>query len=244
MHQAGATALTQLLQWEPPDADHLTVPCSCGHTARFKELRTKTFLSVVGPVQIRRPYYLCSHCSQGQHPADFELGIADLESSPGVRRMEAIVGSNAPFGRGCEPLKVLAGLEVTAKAIERTAETIGTDIAQREQQEVVRAKQLVLPAIPQQIIPKLYVLMDGTGVPVVSAETQGRAGKIEGQRAHTRECKLGCVFTQTTVDEQGRPIRDPDSTTYTGVSKPPRSSDYAFIRKLGEGVGNGRSCGL
>jgi hypothetical protein len=131
--------------------------------------------------------------------------------------MEAIVGSNAPFGRGCEPLKVLAGLEVTAKAIERTAETIGAEIARREQHEIVRAKQLVLPATFKQSIPKLYVLMDGTGVPVVLAETQGRSGKIEGQRAHTRECKLGCVFTQTTVDKEGRPIRDPDSTTYTGA---------------------------
>jgi hypothetical protein len=217
MHQAGATALTQLLQFEPPDADHLTVPCSCGHTARFKELRTKTFLSVVGPVQVRRPYYLCSHCSQGQHPVDLDLGVAGLESSPGVRRMEAVVGSQSPFGRGCEPLKVLAGLDVTAKSIERTAEAIGTDIARQEKEEVARARQLVLPAVSQQDIPKLYVLMDGTGVPAVPAETLGRAGKIEGQRAHTRECKLGCVFTQTMVDDQGRPIRDPDSTTYTGA---------------------------
>ena len=217
MHRAGAAALTRLLQFEPPDDDHLTVGCSCGHTARFKELRNKTFLSVLGPVQIRRPYYLCPHCSQGQHPVDSTLGIAGLESSPGVRRMEAIVGSNAPFGRGCEPLQVLAGLEVTPKAIERTAETIGADIARREQQEIARAKQLVLPAVAKQNISKLYLLMDGTGVPVVPAETQGRASKVEGQRARTRECKVGCLFTQTTVDEEGRPIRDPDSTTYVAA---------------------------
>ena len=217
MHQAGAAALTQLLQFEPPDANHLTVPCPCGHTARFKELRTKKFLSVVGPVEVRRPYYVCSHCSTGLHPVDTELGVAGLESSPGVRRMEAVVGSNAPFGRGCEPLRVLAGLDITAKAIERTAEAIGSEIARHEREEVARARQLVLPAVAKQNIPKLYVLMDGTGVPAVPAETQGRDGKVEGQRAHTRECKLGCVFTQTTVDEEGRPIRDPDSTTYTGA---------------------------
>ena len=29
--------------------------------------------------------------------------------------------------------------------------------------------------------------------------------------------RLGCVFTQTTWDEEGYPIRDPDSTTYTGA---------------------------
>jgi len=148
---------------------------------------------------------------------DQALGIAGLESSPGVRRMEAVVGSDAAFARGCEPLKVLAGLDVPAKAIERTAETIGADIAKREQEDIARAKQLVLPAVSKQNIPKLYVMMDGTGVPAVASETQGRAGKMEGQRAHTRECKLGCVFTQTTVDEEGRPIRNPDSTTYTGA---------------------------
>ena len=59
--------------------------------------------------------------------------------------------------------------------------------------------------------------MDGTGVPVVKKETVGRKGKTDGQPAHTREVKLGCVFTQTTWDEEGYPIRDPDSTTYTGA---------------------------
>ena len=59
--------------------------------------------------------------------------------------------------------------------------------------------------------------MDGTGVPVVRKETLGRQGKTEGQPAHSREVKLGCAFTQTTWDEQGYAIRDPDSTTYVGA---------------------------
>jgi len=111
---------------------------------------------------------------------------------------------------------VLAGLDLAAEAIERTAEAIGTNIEQAERQEVNRAKQLVFPMASKQTISKMYVLMDGTVVPVVPTEAQGRIGKIEGQRARTRECKLGCVFTQTTVDE-GRAIRDPDSTTYRGA---------------------------
>ena len=62
-------------------------------------------------------------------------------------------------------------------------------------------------------IPILYVQMDGTGVPVVKKETLGRQGKADGQPAHTREVKLGCVFTQTTWDAEGFALRDPDSTT-------------------------------
>src|SRR5439155_23351758 len=33
----------------------------------------------------------------------------------------------------------------------------------------------------------------------------------------TREAKLGCIFTQTKVDEKFNPRRDPDSTTYVGA---------------------------
>ncbi len=52
---------------------------------------------------------------------------------------------------------------------------------------------------------------------MVKKETEGRPGKTDGQPAHTREAKLGCVFTQTSWDKEGYPIRDPDSTTYTGA---------------------------
>jgi hypothetical protein len=206
-----------LLQYDPPDQNHRRISCPCGHSAHYKELRSKTVLTVVGVVGLTRPYYWCVHCSQGQCPVDVELGIAGLESSPGVRRMEAVVGSEMPFASGCEPMKVLAGLEVPAKAIERAAEAIGAQIAQQDEREIARAKQLVLPLVAKQNIPTMYVLVDGVQVPVVAAETEGRTGRIEGQRARTRECKLGCVFTQTTVDHEGWAIRDPDSTTYVGA---------------------------
>src|ERR1700676_1768376 len=116
-------------------------------------------------------------------------------------------------------MKLLADLEVTTKAVERTAEAIGEAIATHEQEEIQRAVQLDLPIVVGQAVPILYVQMDGTGIPVVNKETVGRQGKTEAQPAHTREVKLGCVFTQTAWDEEGYPIRDPDSTTYTGAIK-------------------------
>ncbi len=164
-----------------------------------------------------RPYYLCPHCHAGQFPADVELDIENTEFSPGVRRMQAVVGREAPFDHGRRQMKLLADLEVTTKAAERTAEAIGGDIAAGEREEIQRAIRLDLPIDAGQPVPILYVQMDGTGVPVTKKETVGRQGKTEGQPAHTREAKLGCVFTQTTWDKEGYPIRDPDSTTYTGA---------------------------
>ena len=114
-------------------------------------------------------------------------------------------------------MQLLAGLTVTTKAVERTAEAIGEDIAARDQAEIQQAMQLDLPIIVGKTIPVLYVEVDGTGVPVVKKETVGRQGKTEGQPAHTREAKLGCVFTQTTSDADGHAIRDPASTSYVGA---------------------------
>ena len=194
-----------------------TIPCSCGHQAHYRELRSKPVLTVLGKAEVSRPYYLCPHCRTGQFPADVELDIENTEFSPGVRRMQAVVGQEAPFDHGRQQMKLLADLEVTTKAVERTAEAIGEDIAAREQQEIQRAMQLDLPMIVGEPVPFLYVQLDGTGVPVVKKETVGRQGKAEGQPAHTREAKLGCVFTQTTWDKEGYAIRDLDSTTYVGA---------------------------
>jgi hypothetical protein len=173
-------------------------------------------LTAVGEVEFLRPWYLCPQCHSGQFPADVALDIEKTDLSPGVRRMLALVGSETSFDHGRQQIELLAGLAVTTKAVERTAESIGADIAGREQTAMDQALQLHLPIIVGEPIPILYVQMDGTGVPVVKKETDGRAGKVDGQPAHTREVKFGCVFTQTGWDDEGYAIRDPGSTTYTG----------------------------
>ncbi len=96
MHHAGASALTELLQFPEPPADQRTVPCPCGHQASYRDIRSKPVLTAVGAAKVSRPYYLCSHCHAGQFPADVELDIENAEVSPGVRRMQAVVGQEGP----------------------------------------------------------------------------------------------------------------------------------------------------
>jgi hypothetical protein len=125
---------------------------------------------------------------------DVELDIENTELWPGVRRILATGGQEAAFDQGRQQRKLLAGLSLTTKAVERTAETIGEDIEPRQPQELKRAMQLELPIPIGPRIPVLYVEMDGTGIPVVGKERADRAGKQDGQPAHTREAKLGGVF--------------------------------------------------
>jgi len=128
------------------------------------------------------------------------------------------VGGKEAFDDGRKDLEVLAGVLVTTKTVERVSETIGEQIEQQnrsERKQIMSGK--VVPFVSKTRIPKLYVAIDGTGVPVVARETEGRKGKDETGKPKTREAKLGCVFTQTTVDEEGYAVRDKDSTTYVGA---------------------------
>jgi hypothetical protein len=77
--------------------------------------------------------------------------------------MLAAVGQEAAFAHGRQQMELLAGLSVSTKAVERTAEAIGGDIEVRQQRELQRAMQLELGMATRPRIPVLYVEMDGAG---------------------------------------------------------------------------------
>jgi hypothetical protein len=215
MHEMGSVILEKLLNSDGGDYRGRTLPCEQGHDFEFKEYRDKEILTVLGSVTIQRAYYYDERCQQGYFPKDRVLDIEETSCSPGVKRMMGKVGAYRPFGLGHEDIKEMAGIAVDPKAIERTCHQLGQEVEtfyQREAEGYVSGK-----VIPIKAIPKLYICIDGTGVPVVKAETVNRKGKGEKGQAKTREAKLGCLFTQTTVDEKGFPVRDKDSTSYVGA---------------------------
>jgi hypothetical protein len=241
LHTVGATALSALLQFDAPNLEQRQLPCPCGHTACYLELRSKTVLTAVGPATILRPYYLCDQCHCGQFPVDVELDVEITELSPGVRQMMAAVGHEAAFEQGRQQKELLAGLSVTTKAVERTAEAIGEDIEVRQQRELERALQLALPIPLGPRIPNLYMEMDGTGIPVVKKETKGRAGKQDGQPAHTREAKLAAYSHRP--PSMNKAIRY-GMTPPPAMWAPSRAVSHSVavsMQKLGSGGRHGRT---
>jgi hypothetical protein len=197
------------------------VECGAGHQAEFVSYRSKTLDTVLGPVTVRRAWYHCRACGHGLAPRDDELGVAGASLSPGLRKMVARAGAAEPFATAADLLAELAGIGLTTKRIERAAEADGAAAAAviTAQAGAILARKLV-PLPPAPLPDKLYIAIDGTGVPMVPAEVAGRAGKAGDGRARTREVKLACLFTQTTVDGDGRPVRDPASFSYLTTFAP------------------------
>ena len=54
LHQAGAAALAQLLCGQEPPPEAREIPCACGHTARYRELRSLPVVTALGRMEPRR----------------------------------------------------------------------------------------------------------------------------------------------------------------------------------------------
>jgi hypothetical protein len=215
MHKVGGVCLGQVVNADRGGYRGARMACSEGHECEFVDYRSKQLLTVLGEVAVRRAYYYCASCQSGMIPKDLELDIEGSSFSPGVRRMMGHVGAKEAFVEGRKDLERLAGIKVKTKAVERVAEAIGVKI--EESSRLERAQAIADTVVALKAVPKLYISYDGTGVPVIAREREGRKGKGASGEAHTREAKLGCVFTQTAVDEKGYAVRDEASTSYVGA---------------------------
>ena len=214
---AGAKVLEQLLQGIGSGREPRDIICRCGTRMESQGLKHKEVLTILGPVTYRRSMFQCPACQSTRYPGDEEFDIVATTRSPGLRRMMARAGSRSTFKEGRDDLKIYAGIEVTAKDIERVAEGMGQEMeawTSREREQVLRNDQQLRP---EKTIPILYISYDGTGVPMTQEQLKDRKGKQADGSAKTREAKLGCVFTQTTTDVRGFPVRDPDATSFVGA---------------------------
>jgi len=203
------------------------VDCPGGHVAVFVGYRGKTIATVLGPVRVERAWYHCRACGAGVAPRDAQLGVTGGSVTAGLAEMIDTVAAVEAFAPAGRLLKTLAGVTVDAKRIERVAEADGlAAAAERSARAGGILSGKIIPLPPEgttggELPDMLYVAVDGTGVPTRTAETAGRAGKQPDGTARTREVKLAALFTQTRLDDHGRPARDPGSTSYLATFQPP-----------------------
>ena len=220
-----ALALEQRLNADISDHAGPQLPCSCGGLADYHGRHSKTFESVLGPLQLERAYYHCEQCHSGFCPRDQALRLESFSLTPGVLRMTASAAALVSFEESSRLLQELAAVEVSAKQVERAAETLGEEIAVDEHQQVEKMGE---------VAPTMYLGMDGTGVPMRSQEVADRAGKQADGTAKTREAKLVTIWTAESRDAEGKPVRDPGSVSYSAaiesaatLDTSPELSDFA-----------------
>ena len=123
------------------------------------------------------------------------------------RKMIARAGGRGAVRQGRRPARRPGRDHADRQATERSAEADGAAAAAGHQRGGRRDRRphgwsrCRPPALPD----KLYVAVDGTGVPVSPAEAEGRAGKATTARPAPARSSWPALFTQTRLDEDGEP---------------------------------------
>jgi hypothetical protein len=226
MLAAGARVVEQILAAVGRGRRRQPLECANNHLLCRMEsqgLAEKTIRTILGEVRFRRSIYRCPVCGAVRYPGDEALDVENTGFSPGARRLMAHAGSQENgFRAAAKALHLYAAMRLDPKDIERVAESTG-----RVVEDWAASERGVALLVPTQETPDtLYISYDATGAPIRKEELKEVRGKGEDGKARTREVKLGCVFTQTRVDEEGRPVRDENSTTYVGAIE--ESCDFGY----------------
>lgn len=190
--------------------------CRQGHRARVAGVRPRTIRTALGPVLLERPWHHCDECHSGFAPAETRYGVSAAGTSPGYDKILALAGTEHPFRVSASLIDELTGIRLaSASAVARTTGRVGAAARDRAEAENAAIKAGTVVPLATGPVPDIgYILIDGTGAPMVPRETEGRPGKHPDGRARTREVKIGCLFTQAEASPGGEPVRVEGSGSY------------------------------
>jgi len=235
--QIGLAAVAGVVDWAGthtpariccPDVDPDADPSggNGGHLARLVARRAKTVRTLLGSIEVTRGYYHCGSCKHGFAPLDTRLGVAGTSLSPGLARACALAGAEMPYDKSRQFIATVTGLDLASTStLARTTRVQGARARDLIAAEHAATGPSPVPAADTDGPDLCYIVMDGTGAPMLPRECADRPGKDPTKhpdgRAGTREVKIGCFFTQTHRDPlTGDPVQDPGSTSYISTFEP------------------------
>lgn len=173
-----------------------------GPKQRWIERRHLEITGLFGSMHLSRDYY--ADGQQGHCPADAALALEGCYT-PALSKMMYRAAAKNAYAEASADLFEYAGVKVCDRQIQRLVREVAPAVGPWLKTHRGKSETAIM-----------YLCGDGTGVPMRPEELVGRKGKQADGSAKTREVKLGCVFLQTEVDEEGHPIRKEDSTSYIG----------------------------
>lgn len=213
LHELGGNLLAGLCSLSVPAYPVEQVPCACGQAAGYERLRWAHMQTLLGSVELNRPYYLCPSCHHGLAPLDQQLGFCAGGLSAALDEILALLGTQFTFEQASAMTQKLTLVTICPNSVKAAAESLGQQVVAADQQAIAQAwaAQPTLPPAPTPAPERLYVSMDG-----VIAHVRALGWK---------EVKLGAIYSTVSRVPKQRPqaleVRAADITFYSDIA------DYA-----------------
>src|SRR5690242_1787538 len=125
LKELGSTLLAGVCSLAAPASPAASIPCSCGQEAAYQRHRSAQVTTLLGPITITRPYYLCAECGVGQHPLDTQLQFCAGSRSQALDELLALLGATQDsFVQAAQVLERLCAVHVSANSVRDATEQL------------------------------------------------------------------------------------------------------------------------
>jgi hypothetical protein len=157
----------------------------CGRRVAARGVVTRRLETLVGEVELARPYFYCVPCGQGFAPVDAALGVAPGRKQFDVQQAAAKLTAEVPYETAQELFRELTGAELSpARMHELTNGTAeGLSVLEVAPPREASLAKIAAVAAGRRWRPIGVLAIDGADLPTRPAEAKGRRPGRKKQRA-------------------------------------------------------------
>jgi hypothetical protein len=163
-----------------------SAPCpQCGQTVAARAVVSRTVDTLVGSVEVDRPYFYCAPCGHGFFPLDAALGLAAGRKQFDLQQAAAKLAAEVPYETARELFAELTGMPLGTERLHTVtnavAEGLGVLDVAPTRAEIL--EQIAAVAAGRRTRPILVLALDGAYVPTRPETARGSRPGRKHQRA-------------------------------------------------------------
>ena len=161
-------------------------PCpQCGRRVAARGVVTRTLETLVGEVELARPYFYCVPCGQGVAPVDVAVGVAPGRKQFDMPQAAATLTAAVPYETAQELFRELTGAELSTACLHALTNGMAEGLSVLDvapPREEILAK-IAAVAAGRRWRPIGVLAIDGADLPTRPEEAKGRRPGRKKQRA-------------------------------------------------------------
>jgi len=188
----GGVAQTIIEQTHQEEQRRKSLQCArCAHLLRARPVVSRTVETMIGAIELARPYFYCRYCHRGRYPLDEVLGLQEGRLQLDVQQAAVALAIEVPFDTAATQFERLSGMSVSSERLHtytnRVAEGLSMlDVAPSREEIDRRVAQVAQGRFRR---PVLVLGIDGAYVPSRPESARGRRPGQAHQRARRARWK-------------------------------------------------------
>ncbi|MBI3303372.1 MAG: ISKra4 family transposase [Deltaproteobacteria bacterium] len=167
-----------------------TAPCpQCGRLVAARAVVSRTVETVVGSVELERPYFYCVPCGQGFCPLDAALGLAAGRKQFDLQQAAAKLAAEVPYETAQELFRELTGMALSTERLHEVTNAVaeGLGVLDVAPPRAELAAKIAAVAAGRRWRPIVVLAIDGADVPTRPETAKGhRAGRKKERAKRAR----------------------------------------------------------